>query len=221
MQVTDANFFYKNYVGYYPDEDWMFESTQGMIEHYVESGLKEKLLDIYEACAGDGVLAADNIPYELWQDGNILIPGRFYLHPELTLMQRAPEINIFTGEAVVRPHYREIRELYTLNDVLLYAGKMLRRDTLLKDEKQDIGAVKHLLKRYARQQEELGIMALDMILYLIRHHKGERIELLNISQDEDIVAQQVRAYAEKLKTMGRHKIIWRGNIRCCRKDSLK
>ena len=216
MEITDAGFFYKNYVGYHPEEEWMYDSTKDMIEHYVESGLKDRLLDIYEACAGDGVLTADNIPHELWQEGNMLIPGQLYVHPERTLMQRAPEINIFTGEAVVRAHYREIKELYTLNDLLIYASKMLRRDTLLKDENQDAGAIKHLLKRYARQQAELGIMALDMVLFLIRHHKDERIELINISQDEDVVAQQVRAYAEKLKSMDRHKIIWRGNI-CCQK----
>jgi hypothetical protein len=221
MEITDAEFFFKNYVGYHPEEEWMYESTKGMIEHYVESGLKDRLLDIYEACAEDGVLTADNIPHHLWQDGNILIPGQFYLHPELTLMQRAPEINIFTGEAVVKEHYREIKELYTLNDVLIYASKLLRRDTLLKDENQDIGAVKHLLKRYARQEAELGIMALDMVMFLIRHHKGERIELINISQGEDEVALQVRAYAEKLKSMNRHRIIWRGNIKCCQKDTSK
>ena len=211
MQIEKADFFFTHYAGCLPEDPRTCLQTQDMINHYIDSGLKDKLPEIYEANSKDGFMCPDNIPYKIWEEGNLIKPNHFYLHKELTLKEPSPMLDPDTGKMITYSPYREMKERYTLDDLLLYANKMLRRTLAIKDVRTDYGALKHLLGKYSPLSKE-GINSLDMVLFLISYHKGESIELINLSNDEEEVLKTVRAYDQKLKSMDRHKVVWRGSI---------
>lgn len=211
MKIASAEYFYTNYVGYHPDDKTKADMTRDMIAHYVESGLEKHLPDIYERCAKDEVLNQHNIPHDLWEEGNLIKTDRFYLSPALSLLNKPPVVNMETGEVITQPYFREIKEFFSIEDIMAYAGQNLKRTSVLVDAKMDEGAVKHLLGRYKGLREE-GIEPLDMVMFLIGHHKGESIPLIAISEGDEEVLQMVRGYREKLRMMDLLKPVWRGAL---------
>lgn len=211
MKVTDVDFFFTNFVGYTPDEDWKRLQTEDMIKHYVDCGLKEKLPDIYAACCRDEVLNTKNIPYKLWYKGNLIDPNHFYLHPELTLMSKPPQVDTATGNVITYPRYRENVEYYSIDNILMYISKMLKRTEEIKDIRSEYGSIHHLLKKYQALNSE-GLAPLDMVLFLITYHKNESIDTISLSTGEEEVLKTVRQYNEKLKAINRHKKMWRGTL---------
>lgn len=211
MKIASAEYFYTNYVGYHPEEQTKADMTRDMIEHYVESGLEEFLPSIYERCSKDEVLNQHNIPRDLWEEGNLIKPDTFYLNPALSLQSKPPVVNMETGEVVTMPYYRENKEFFSVRDVVDYARQNLKHSAVLQDEKMDIGAVKHLLSRYSGVREE-GIEPLDIVMFLIDHHKGESIPIISIADDTEHVLQMVKSYRSKLKLMNLLKHVWRGAL---------
>lgn len=211
MQLEDAAFFYTHYVGYSPEDDKIREKTQAMVGHYLDSGLKSLLPDIYEACAKDGVLDTTNIPTHLWSDGNLIDNSRFYMHHELTIQEHAPVYDPETGEMRVFPHYRENKERYTIADALRYARTKLKHDDAVVSDKEDAGAIRHILKRYDGLKKR-NIQPIDMLLYLIDFHAKEAIRLIDVMQNEEEVLASVENYKRKLENMCQFKILWRGAL---------
>ena len=208
MDIKDAEYFFTNYVGYAPDDALKVKQTNEMICHYVDSGLEEQLPKIYEVCAKDEVLNKDNIPKQLWKDGNLL-EDAFYLHPALTLRNHAPELDPITGQIREYPYYRENIEYFSMDDLLRFASGNLKHDDVIDTEREDRGAAFHLLKRYEPLKKE-GIQPLDVVLFLVSESRGEKIRLLHVSEKEDEVLEMLRNYKKKLEEMGRNHAVWRG-----------
>ena len=209
MTIESAEYFYENYVGSFTSEK-DYASTVAMIQHYLDSGLRESLLDIYEACARDKMLSAKNIPSHLWKRNNLVVPGVFYLHPALKLVNPPPMYDAFTDTTVDTPYYCEIKERFTIQDVERYAIEMMQ-ERLIYDREKNAGAIQYLLKRYWKIQKT-GLQSLDIVLFLIDEAKGQRKELVNLTDNEDAVYQQLTAYNKKLLEIGMHNIVWRDNI---------
>lgn len=211
VKVTDVDFFFTNYVGFTPEEDWKRQQTEDMIAHYIDSGLKSRLPDIYEACYKDEVLNIHNIPYALWETNNLIDHNHFYMHPELTLMNKQPQLDITSGNVITFQAYRENIEYYSMDDILMFISRMLKRTEEIKDINSEHGSIRHLLKKYRVLKSE-GIDPLDMILFLVSYHKNESIDTIRLSEGEEEVLQTVRRYNEKLKSANRNKKIWRGSL---------
>lgn len=210
MELTNPEFFYTNYVGYTPEDEKKYRDTKDMIGHYVDCRMERHLADIYEACAKDECLNVHNIPKHLWKDGNLLEDDAFYMHPVLTIMSRNPEYDAETGSFIEYPYYRENIEFFSMNDVLRYAYEHLPSSTI-RSEKEDIGAVRYMLKKYAPLKKKC-VQPLDMILYLISTHEGNVTKLLDMTEDEDHVLQEVLSYKRRLEDHNRFCVTWRGSL---------
>lgn len=210
MDLRSAEYFYTNYVGHHPLDEKQHAQTQDMIGHYVDAGLESFLPDIYEHCAKDGVVNTTNIPKALWAEGN-LMGDAFYMHPALSLMSPAPAYDPFTGEVETYRYYRENVERFTLDDILRYADGMLKRPPMLVNGKEDKGAVKYLLGKYAVLRQK-KIEPLDMVMFLILHHRGESVRLIDIAEGDEEVLAMLLQYQVRLIGMGRYKVTWRGRL---------
>jgi hypothetical protein len=211
VKISNPEFFYTNYVGSSPEDDKSYYQTADMIEHYVDAGMTGWLPKIYEYGAKRKKLDAHNIPCHLWKEGNLLEENRFYLHPALTLFNPPPQFNPETGTQVVYPYYRENIEFFSLDMAVLYVEQSLPRINEIKDIKQDFGSIRYLLNRYAPLKAK-GINPLDMFLFLVSDHKGERIGILELQKYEDEIVEKILAYIEKLKQADKYKICWRGHL---------
>lgn len=209
MELTNVEFFYTYYVGHSPEDERKRIWSEEMIAHYLDSGMKFFLPDIYERCVKDEALTPQNIPYDLWEKGNLLKPGQFYLHKELTILGKPPVMNPLTGQVIEYPHFREMKEFYTIDHILNFAQQMLRRNPEIDSGHSDKKIVLHLLDRYRNLKK---IDPLDMVLYLISYHKGEQISMIELQNGEEEVLQTLYRYQEKLRAMNKYRIIWRGSL---------
>lgn len=210
MEITNPEFFFTNYVGYTPDDEKKYRDTKDMIGHYVDSGMRFFLADIYETCAKDECLNARNIPKHLWKDGNLLDEGAFYMHPVLTIMSRSPEYDTESGEFIEYPYYRENVEFFSMDEVISYAYERLP-SSMIRSEKEDAGAVRYMLKKYAPLKEK-GIQPLDMILFLFSAQDGNFTKLLDVMEGEEDILRQIMSYKFRLEDHDRFRIVWRGGL---------
>ena len=212
MKIDSAEYFYTNYMGHGPGDDNAYNKTQGMIDHYVDSGLGWCLPSIYEACAKDGVLDTKNIPTQLWRevlgDKNLIEPGTFYMHHVLTLHEPAP-VYIREGKMKTFKHYRENCESWTFGRLVEWARDCIGRGGTMFSVEEDKGAMNFLLKRYEPLKKE-DIQPLDVVLYLIDEHWREKIPLLRLKEGEEEVLSKLRSYKAKLEGMNQYRVIWRG-----------
>lgn len=93
---------------------------------------------------------------------NLLEAGRFYYHPALQIAPPPPVINVnpdgtFTASYEEEEFYLEIKEEFTLEDLVKHFHKLIPTTRKRKNIEADKGAFKFLLKSYD----------LDVILYCI------------------------------------------------------
>lgn len=93
---------------------------------------------------------------------NLLEPGRFYYHPLLQIAPPPPTLTqlpdgSFKASYEDEEFFLEIREKFTLDDLVDYFNQVMDRKNASFTRERDKGAFRHLLKRYD----------LDTILYTI------------------------------------------------------
>lgn len=93
---------------------------------------------------------------------NLLEPWRFYYHPILQVTPPPPTLEIlpdgtFKASYEEEPFYLEIRERFTLDDLVDYFNQVMERQNASFTRERDKGAFRHLLKHYD----------LDLILFTI------------------------------------------------------
>lgn len=211
MQITDPEFFYTHYVGHAPEQEYKWYWTRDMIEHYLDSGLRDKLPDIYEACAPDEVLSPANIPYHLWEKNNLITPDAFYMHPQLRLNNKAPQYDPTTNQTITYPFYWEVREYYSMDHLISYTYQMIQKNKSIDSFYSDKKMLYRFLDRY-RNFRNKGIEPLDVVLFLILYHKGEKIDLVALTNNEDQIIDQVIQYQQKLKAKDLYRVTWRGSL---------
>ena len=210
LNIKDPEYFFTNYVGYTPDDASKVRKTNEMIHHYVESSMEDWLPKIYETCARDEVLDTENVPKNLWKDGNLL-EDAFYMHPILTIRNQAPQLDPYSGMIYETSYYRENIEYFSIDDLLAYAYNSLQHESAIERKKEDRGAAFHLLKRYSSLKKE-NIQPLDMVLFLVTANRGEHMKLIQVAEKEDEVLGTIRSYKKKLEDMGQYHVTWRGSL---------
>ena len=99
---------------------------------------------------------------------NLIVPGKFYYHPELQLTPPPPVITQLPNgdfHSAYEPFYLEIKEEFTLEDVVHYFYRkvgVLDASTIDKDK----GAFKHMLKSYD----------VDFLLHLIDEYYAQSVD---------------------------------------------
>ena len=211
MKIEDEQFFFKHYVGYLPEDENVVLATQNMIQHYEDCGLHDFLPCIYEECAKDAMLSPRNIPSKLWEKDNLLDNSKFYFHPLLRITNSAPQYDPSQNKTIEFPYFYEVKERFTIKDLLLYSVEKLNRSNEFCDNKQDVGAIKYLLSVLANTRK-YEIEPVDFILHLIDANQGKRISLLDLKDETQNVLEKLCEHKEKLKRMNKMKIVWRGNL---------
>lgn len=204
MNINDPNFFFTNYVGHSPDDFEDYKITKIMIDHYRDSGLEEYLPQIYDACALDGKLTPDNIPYQLWEENNLIKKDKFYLHNELKLTSKPPIFDPTIGE-ITHSYYCEMKERYTFEDILSYANVNIKSN-FFEDDERFSSILKYMFKRYSSLKRA---NCLDMILFVIDECTDVGLSVSTITEKEEIAANKIIAYHEKLKQLDKDHVVWR------------
>ena len=86
-----------------------------------------------------------------------------YRHHELQIHSKPGGFDPATCTIIKRPYYLEMRQRYTINDLLNYYYTKLIVPPLFRDEKRDIGAFNHLINSF----KSPVINSVDFILFVI------------------------------------------------------
>jgi hypothetical protein len=86
-----------------------------------------------------------------------------YRHHELQIHSKPGGFDPATCTIIKRPYYLEMRQRYTMNDLLNYYYTKLIVPPLFRDEKRDIGAFNHLINSF----KSPVINSVDFILFVI------------------------------------------------------
>ena len=150
-KVMENIFEYLN-GGMNPGEvEWFMDRYMEQCEEHDKAYLVDDIFDFF------GVYPAKK-PFVPDPD-NLLEPGRFYYHQALQIAPPPPTVTMMedgTFKDEEQSFYLEIRERFTLDDLVNYFNEKMGRDGSYTRER-DKGAFRHLLKRYD----------LDTILYTI------------------------------------------------------
>lgn len=108
-----------------------------------------------------------------------------YYHSRLQIQSKPGGFDPTTGEVINNPYYLEMRDRYTMYELLEYFYDKLNIPVEFRDEKRDSGAMNHLIASY---KSFTIITPVDFILYMIDYcvstktRIGNPLELKNIAQ---------------------------------------
>ena len=156
------NTYYNISVGIEPDVKDR-NLTMATILYLQDNKFSDKEIFNILKTIGKPAITGLDLPDELWKD-NLTEKGVYYYNDILHIQSKAPVWNPKTFEVVSSPFFMEMKINFTIYDLLNYYYSECRVPIGLRDEKKDIGAFKHLLKKY----NNLKAPALDYVLMLIK-----------------------------------------------------
>jgi hypothetical protein len=209
MNIHTANFFYSNYVGYMPEDNNIIACTEAMIEHYKASKLDWAITKIFEVCAKDGILSPMNIPYNIWEEGNLIKHNKFYLHPALRLTNPAPIYDPFTDEIKVSDYYYEINEYFSIDNIYAYIINTTQSLFLQFNQKRNFNTIRYCLNRCKELERRFNIEALDILLTTIDCASNNCKQIIKITDYEEEAVNILLNYKRKLESLNKYKIEWR------------
>lgn len=202
MNLT--NFYYDFNVGEFPENQDDFIITNKVLNYLIDAGISEaSVIDlIIKDFDNKKHITKDDLPDKLWNN-SLLKKNTFYYHQELQILSPAPTWN------EVFPFYREMKIIYTEENILNYFSKTLSVKEEWINKNKEIGSIKYLLKKYAMFD---FIEPIDFLLLLIDYVKSKEIKvykLYDISNLEmefaSILEHDIKNSIEKCKNT----IIWR------------
>ena len=121
-------------------------------------------------------------------------PDTIYYHSKLQIQSRPGGFDPRTGEVITNPYYLEMRERYTMYELLEYYYDKLNIPVEFRDDKRDVGAMQHLISTY---KSFTIITSVDFILYMIDYSASTRTRISN-PLDLKNVAQQTYELLENM-----------------------
>lgn len=161
-------------VGIEPSED-TFKRTIATANYLKDNGystqdiikiLKNAIKNINNKINKDIIEVAirgEDLPKELW-DNSLLEKNKFYYSDILHIKSKAPSWNPITFKEECEPFFLEMKINFTMDDLLTYYYDKCRIPQGLRDNKKNIGAFRHLIKKYDAFNNVPG---LDYVLALI------------------------------------------------------
>jgi hypothetical protein len=109
-----------------------------------------------------------------------------YYHDNLQIQSKPGGFDPTTGKVIKSPYYLEMRDRYTMCELLEYFYDKLNIPVEFRDNKRDEGAMNHLITTY---KSFTLITPVDFILYMIDYSASNKIRINN-PLDLKNVAQQ-------------------------------
>lgn len=211
-----TTFYYETFYGSYPFESMNeFNTTRNTIQYLIDNDFnKEEIVKLLMIIGKKESIGFDDLPELIWSD-SLLNKDTFYFHKALQLP--VPAIIMNEDGEFVSPSFRlEMKIKYSEQDLLNYFYNQTGYALELRNAEKDLGAIRYLLKRYAR----LDFMeSVDFILCLIDHAKIKAYEDYDTLEYTDLLMLNTQYAAEALKSVkqkiklslatGYGKIIWR------------
>ena len=113
-------------------------------------------------------------------------PDTVYRHEQLQIHSKPGNWNPITGEVTKQPYWLEMKDRYTMNQLLDYYYDKLNIIIEFRDIKRDTGAFNHLITTFKSLK---GIEPVDFILFVIDNCSNNKcritnpLELKNYAQD--------------------------------------
>ena len=204
------NFFYTNNLGKYPDDINKINITSDTIDYLKECNISIDQILYALLNADDGeCLYPDTLTSKLWEN-SLIQQNKYYFHNTLQIMSKAPEIDIKTGKISTYPFYKEMKIIYTLDDLLDYCYNILSVTDIM-DRAKDIGRLKYIFNKYSAIKD---IGTLDILLVMadlsLKNNKQNCINnISNISDNASEAINLIRSWQREARLTHTDKIIWR------------
>jgi len=117
-----------------------------------------------------------------------------YYHSRLQIQSKPGGFDPRTGEVINNPYYLEMRERYTMYELLEYYYDKLNIPIEFRDDKRDVGAMNHLISTY---KSFTIIQPVDFILYMIDYCVSTKTRISN-PLDLKNIAQQTYELLENM-----------------------
>lgn len=184
-------------------------TTMATILHLQDNKYSDNEIFKILKSVGKSNITVLDLPIELWKN-SLTEKGVFYYNDILHIQSKAPVWNPKTFEVKSVPFFMEMKINFTMNDLLDYYYSECRVPIGLRDEKKDIGAFNHLLKKY----NNLKAPSLDYILMLIKlmskdievEFCADVFELNNYAKEAYLILEQM---VEESILYKQNNIIWR------------
>ena len=155
-------------------------------------------------------IRGEDLPNELWNN-SLLEKNRFYYSDILHIKSKAPSWNPITFKEECEPFFLEMKINFTIDDLLIYYYDKCRVPQGLRDDKKNVGALNHSIKKYEKFN---NIPGLDYVIALIdkankdidKNFFADVFEIENYNKEviEEFTAMYEQAVFEKTNV-----IVWR------------
>lgn len=106
---------------------------------------------------------------------SIIETDTLYRHHELQIHSKPGGFDPATCTVIQRPYYLEMKVRYTMDNLLDYYYTKLVVPSMFRDEKRDIGAMKHLISNFKSPM----INSVDFILFVIDYVASNQYKINN------------------------------------------
>lgn len=195
--------------GIEPSEE-SFNRTLATANYLKDNGyLENDILKIFEYINKD-IITGEDLPEELWND-SLLNKNIFYYSDILHIKSNPPSWDPITFQEKCEPFFLEMKINFTMSDLLDYYYEKCRIPIGLRDNKKNIGALNHLIKKYNAFNDIPGIdYVLALILRASQDINKELIcDIFEIEEYNKEVIEEFKALYEQCVFEKNNKIVWR------------
>ena len=163
-----ARLFTDTFLSFEPNIKWKkrtLKDIEDLLEHYNDTDIVETIKTFKEQYPDRKVYYVSDVFRKSRKTptpspDNLMKPDSFYYHDELRVVPPMPVEKVREDGSSylhIEPFYLEMRESYTLEDLLTYFQRKMKTASI--DKRKDIGALRYLVNSYG----------LDEVLFTIDH----------------------------------------------------
>lgn len=212
MDLT--SFYYKNILGFSPDNKLAVMATECTISYLIDCGLSEsEIVRLMSQIEPKDGFTPDMLPGTLW-DNSLLNKGELYLHKELRLPPPPMKIDVRTGKEERGDFSNEMKIFYSAEDLLSYFYKTLNVLPEFRNKKH-IRQIEEILDRYKNLRD---VNPVELVLELIDNAKFSHYNIMDpkylIENGQIVNDIYMRVKNGKMNEDGTSKKpIWRGVLK--------
>ena len=193
-------------LGHEPDETSNWLRARATLQYLTEAGIPPtEAFDVITASVA--LPSLPQFPDRLWQ-GSLLEPAKFYWHKQLRL-QAPPETKMKDGSWNRPQWYLEMKIRYTIDDLLNYAYVTFGTAKVFRNEKRDLGMIRHLLERLGNWEICEPVDAVLAVIDKAADDTCNRHSLYTLQDFEEPAYHELAGKIAQAKLLGLDKIIWR------------
>ena len=193
-------------LGQEPDDSSAWQASRNLLQYLTEAGVSQS--EAFETIASSLRLPSpDQLPKTLWKD-SLLQPGKIYWHKRLRL-QAMPETRKLDGTWDRPQWFLEMKIRFTLSDLLDYGYAAFGTPPVFRNEKRDLGIVRHLLERFSNWEFCEPVDAVLAVIDKAASNETHKPNLYSLQDFEEPAYLELQSKIAQAKLLGLGKIIWR------------